>query len=528
MNKVNPLQAVKQGINLLYKGQVQQAAQISSRLLEAAGDLAHVHYLACEVALARGELGLALEHINRAIEISSEEPALRLKKARIELGLRRGVLAQETVLGAVAPEVTEPEILLEAARILGECNNHRVAEQYLVQAIGQRETADILFEFARNQLFLGRIEQAERAIASHMDRGLPVNGQILLLRSQLQKQTADSNHVPMLRNYLDRKLPQKESVYGYFALAKELEDLGEYAQSFEARRAGAALKRRQLQFSLADELNNIDGLINTFQPPTFAAVADSGRVDAPIFILGMPRTGTTLVERILGKHGDVRSGGETQDFTLAMSEVIDQYIASRPGRGLNPMSAALEVDFGCIADRYLNLMEGMLGPSVRYLDKFPFNFLYCGLIRKAFPRARIVHVVRDPMDTCYAVFQTLFHQVCSFSYDLDEIADYYIAYRRLMDHWHKLMPGAILDLHYEALVSNPGEESKRLADFVGIEWSENLIDGDNISEAFTTASAAQVRQPIHAGSIQKWRNYATELEPVKQKLQAAGLLAEPG
>jgi hypothetical protein len=330
--------------------------------------------------------------------------------------------------------------------------------------------------------------------------------------------------VQALKEYLNRQLPKEEAVHCYFALAKELEDLGEYADSFKALKTGAGIQRKLIRFNLANELSNIENLIATFQPASLAGIPDSTMPHAPIFIIGMPRTGTTLVERIIGKLEGIKSVGETYDFTLAMSSVINQYIASNPASNLNPLDAALQVNYNEIAGKYMDNLRGMFGEAEHYVDKLPFNFLYCGLIKKAFPKARIIHLVRDPMDTCYAVFKTLFHQVYYFSYDLDELTDYFVAYRQLMDHWHELMPDTILDVQYEDLVSKPREASKRITDYLGFKWSEELIEVQNSVEASSTASAAQVREPIHTSSIQLWRKFEAELEPVRKKLQAANII----
>jgi hypothetical protein len=332
----------------------------------------------------------------------------------------------------------------------------------------------------------------------------------------------------MLKNYLARPLQKKEAVNCYYALAKELEDLGEYKQSFSALRSGAAIQRQLIQFNLPDELKNIRDIINTFQPTAFAGIPDSASEETPVFIVGMPRTGTTLVERIISQDEGIRSGEETYDFTLAFSSIINSHIAANPDRNLNPLSAALEVDYNEIARKYQGNLQGMFGEASRYLDKTPFNFLYCGLIKKAFPRARIVHLVRDPMDTCFAVFKTLFARAYFFSYDLDELGDYYIAYRQLMDHWHQLMPGAILDVRYEELVSNPLDVSRQIADYVGLNWSSELIEVQNVTGQSSTASAAQVREPIYTTSVSRWRHFEAELEPVRRKLAAANIVDENG
>lgn len=526
---MNPLRKVNLGKKLLSLGQVREAAQLSSKLLAEASDSAPVQDFACEVAMAQNQIEQALDHIDRAIAIDPQEPDFQFKKARIELINRRGLKAQETATAVAARFPDNPAVQLEAARIIAQSGNHAGAESFLLNA-GAAHTKDseILFEYSNNQFFLGKTAEAEEAITRYLDLQLPDKGRKLLMRSQLRKQTADENHVEMLREYLSRPLSKKEAVNCYFALAKELEDLGEYAQSFEALKSGAAIQRQRKQFNLTDELAKLKDLITTFQPADFARIPDSTSQEAPIFIVGMPRTGTTLVERIVGQGEGIRSAEETNDFTLAFSSVINDYIASNPDRNLNPLSAALEVNYSEIARKYQENMLGMLGKADRYMDKTPFNFLYCGLIKKAFPKARILHLVRDPMDTCFAVFKTLFDMAYLYSYDLEELADYYIGYRRLMDHWHALMPGAILDVRYEDLVSDPLDITKRIAEYVGFEWSSELIEIQNLTGQSSTASAMQIREPIYTSSVNRWRHFEAELEPVRKKLAAANIVDARG
>ena len=526
---MNPLKKVNLGSRLLSLGQVNEAAQLSSRLLAEAPGVAQVHTLAHDVALARNQVLQALEHINQAVELNSEQPDLQFEKARIETINRQGLKAQETASAFASRFPDNPMIQLQAARIFSQCGNHAGAEPFLLNA-GAKQTnnPEILFDFSTNQFFLGKIDEAEDAISRYLDLKLPKKGGKLLLRSQLRKQTPGQNHVEMLRNCLSQPMAKKEAVYIYFALAKELEDLGKSKQSFSALKSGAAIQRQLVKFNLSEELANMKDVISTFQPVNFAGIPDSGLQDSPIFIVGMPRTGTTLVERIVSQGEGIRSAEETYDFTIAFSSVINSYIAANPDRNLNPLSAALEVDYGEIADKYQGNMRGMFGKAARYIDKTPFNFLYCGLIKKAFPKARILHLVRDPMDTCYAVFKTLFASAYVFSYNLDELADYYIAYRQLMDHWHQLMPGAILDVRYEELVSNPLDVSRRIADYVGITWSSELIEVQNMTGQSSTASAAQVRESIYTSSVSRWRHFETELEPVRQKLMVANIVDDSG
>ena len=158
------------------------------------------------------------------------------------------------------------------------------------------------------------------------------------------------------------------------------------------------------------------------------------------------------------------------------------------------------------------------------IDKLPFNFLYCGLIHRALPNAKIIHMTRDPMDTCYAVYKTLFGQAYPFSYDLDELAAYFLAYRRLMDHWHEVMPGQILNVAYEDVVADTESAARRLTEYCGLQWERECLEFHTSRAATTTASAAQVRQPVYSSSVQKWRHYEQQLAPLQARLLDAGLI----
>jgi hypothetical protein len=186
------------------------------------------------------------------------------------------------------------------------------------------------------------------------------------------------------------------------------------------------------------------------------------------------------------------------------------------------------MDFGEVGRRYLAAVHDLAGGQRYTIDKLPFNFRYAGLIHKALPKASIVHLTRDPMDTCYAVFKTLFINAYHFSYQLDELAEYFIGYRRMMDHWHAVMPGVMLEVRYEDLVADPQTQCRRLLEHCGLQWEDQVLDFHRSTKASTTASAMQVRRPIYKSSVQKWRNYTRELQPVLRRLAEAGLVDADG
>jgi len=294
-------------------------------------------------------------------------------------------------------------------------------------------------------------------------------------------------------------------------------------RAFAALRTGAQLKRRLVNYDSASETGAIRGIEAAFGLAEAAAASPGFDETGPIFVVGMPRTGTTLVERILSSHSEVESIGEFPDFPQLLREQADLAAMAAQGEQLTRAQASVCIDFAALGRHYLEAAR-QLCSAPRFVDKLPYNALYCGHIHKALPRARIIHLVRDPMDTCYAVFKTLFHQSYSYSYDLDDLADYYIAYRRLMDHWHRVLPGAILDVAYEDIVADPEREARRILAWCDLEWQPAVLEFHRSARDSTTASAAQVRRPVYAGSVGKWRNFAEELAGLRARLAAAGVL----
>src|SRR6185312_9509455 len=244
---------------------------------------------------------------------------------------------------------------------------------------------------------------------------------------------------------------------------------------------------------------------------------------APIFIVGLPRSGSTVVDRILSSHSAVSSAGELPHFALAVVEGVRRQsgLPQLPRKELVSRSASL--DFAALGHDYLARARAGSIETARFIDKMPLNYLYCGLIQRALPNARIVHVTRHPMAACYAIFKTLFKDGYPFSYDLAELAQYYSAYRRLMQHWESTMPGNIHVLHYENLVADQVGTTRRLLEFCGLEWEDGCADFHRNPSPTTTASASQVRRRMYDTSVSQWRNYEVQLAPLRAHLSAAGI-----
>jgi hypothetical protein len=187
------------------------------------------------------------------------------------------------------------------------------------------------------------------------------------------------------------------------------------------------------------------------------------------------------------------------------------------------VAASASLDFAALGRDYLERARSAGASGVRFTDKMPLNYLYCGLIRRALPNARIVHVSRSPIAACYAMYKTLFEDAYPFSYDLAELAKHYLAYRRLMEHWQLTMPGAIFSLSYEALIADQLGQTRRLLDFCGLEWQQACAQFHQNPLATTTASAVQVRRPIYESSVAQWRHYEAQLADLSRELIGGGI-----
>ncbi len=304
----------------------------------------------------------------------------------------------------------------------------------------------------------------------------------------------------------DPSLSDGQTMHLSFALAKAYDDLGDHDQAFACLDRGNRIKRRSLDYDVADDEAYFERLAKAFgeapRPKT------SGPLDGPprpIFVVGMPRSGTTLVEQILASHSQVHGAGE---LTL-----LPRLVART-----EPGAAGLRR----LADEYLSAVRELAPEHTHVVDKLPANFKHLGIIRRAMPGAAIVHCLRDPRDTCLSCYGKLFVNAQAFSYDLGDLGRYYRAYARLTAHWREAMPGCILDVRYEDVVGDLKGQTERLLEFCGLPWEEGCLSYHETRRPVHTASAVQVRQPIYAGSVGRWERYRAHLGPLLEALGPAG------
>lgn len=336
--------------------------------------------------------------------------------------------------------------------------------------------------------------------------------------AQLARQTPASNHVDRLRKRLTQCEDGRDRAFLEFALFKELDDLGDVGGAWSALAQGCQRTRQRLPYfrqareQLFAAIRQRFPLGNEEQ-----AVAVDGPV--PIFIVGMHRSGTTLVERILGAHPDVFDYGESLRLSNALRlagnryslQLLDAYMVANAG----------EFDYARVAVDFFAEGRLRIGNARYVTEKMPGNFQMIGFIRNALPQARVIHVRRDPMDLCFANLREYFVDGVRYSNSMDDVAHFHGHYLSLMQYWHDIYPGFVLDVHYENLVSDPATESKRLYDFCGLPWSPQVIDlAASADKSVNTLSAVQVRASINTRSIGRWKPYAQWLQPLQERLDA--------
>jgi tetratricopeptide (TPR) repeat protein len=309
-----------------------------------------------------------------------------------------------------------------------------------------------------------------------------------------------------------------DRIYLQFALAKAHADIGQPKEEFQRLLAGNALKRSRIDYDEIAALGEIDRAQQVFTAEFIRAFeADGEPSRKPIFIVGMPRSGTTLVEQILASHPSVRGGGELTLFERSIGEARSAMseVPAYPEMALR-MSGTHFRELGA---RYLAGVRQLAPAASHVTDKMPTNFLFAGLIHLALPNATIIHTVRDPVDTCLSCFSRLFTDVNFQTYDLAELGRYYRHYKTLMAHWHRVLPtGRILDVSYEETVADLEGAARRILGYCGLPWDPRCLDFHLTERVVRTASATQVRRPIYTGSIGRWRAYEPSLGPLLAEL----------
>jgi len=495
-------------------------------------------------------LGIALAAMGKRVEaVASYRQSLALNPAGIEalnnlgnvlreLGERREALT--LYRQAVQLDPTRPDSLCNLATVLFELRRIADAEQSFRRAVTlQPRYTPTQLGLAAVLRVQGRTAEAqaccEAALAAEprsaaatsllaelrADRGQFAEAQTLFQQAialdpdfptaycgiaQHRRMTRDDTAwLEGVEALLARPLPLGHQVSLRYSLGKYFDDTAQYDAAFDNyRQANELSKRFGTSYDRSKLSQRIDAIIATFDAPYLAqSHAGASESELPVFIVGMPRSGTSLTEQILASHPSVFGAGELRfwdDAYTAITREVGGVVARLPG----------------LARDYLARVRAVAGGRARVIDKMPANFLYLGLIHAAFPRARILHMQRHPLDTCVSIYFQNFFNMGPYANDFGNLAHYYEQYLRVMAHWRAVLPaGALLEVPYEELLKDQEGWTRRMLDFLGVPWDAKCLDFHETERVVITASRWQVRQRLNSSSAGRWRNYARHLEPLE-------------
>ncbi|HUB97940.1 MAG TPA: sulfotransferase, partial [Stellaceae bacterium] len=364
---------------------------------------------------------------------------------------------------------------------------------------------------------LGRAEEAREVVAHALARD-PECAAAWYARATAQRYRPGDPDFAAMEAILaaDRVPAHAERMYLHYALGGAYLDAGDGVKAFAHLGAGARMKRALLTYDGAANERWMDEIAAAFPASLVAAHRRANDSDMPVFVIGMPRSGTTLIEQILGAHPKVFAAGETRHLEASVARAIGSTDPQAFPAAFSPTMA------DAIGRDYLGSLTALAPGATRIVDKMMSNIVYAGLIHMMLPRARIILSRRDAVDTCLSCYSKLFSRGQAFSYDLAELGQYFRAQEKLAAHWRSVLPPDIfLEVQYESVVADLEHEARRLVAFCGLEWSPACLAFHEARRPVRTASMTQVRQPIYQTSVGRWRPFRVELAPLLKALQGA-------
>lgn len=448
------------------------------------------------------------------------------------IGVGESVAARSCLdLLAQAPD-PPPELLVAQSHLRFSLGEIAVAKELMERAMAAGvESPGELHLYAMLLQFSGEVERAAMVLESCLRRW-PRFGDAAMVLVNLRKQKPEANQLEFVQEQL-RQLPQNSedpsamfvSAEFEYAQFKILDDLQRYEEAWPALARCNALMHKLNPYDAAGEAAVTDALLRM---PVSAGKAGARPAPAcagpiPIFIVGMPRSGTTLLDRMLSRHSEIVSAGEIIDFWRQLHWAADVTPAKSQGL-LKIIQHSADIDYAELGVRYLKQTQWRAQGRACYIDKLPANVQMIAFIRRALPQAHILHMVREPMDVCFSNYRAMFGNVSAYSYDTDSVVHCYRQYQRVVKHWHTTLPGAMLDVSYADLVQQPEVTLRRVLAHCGLSMQDGCLHPERNKTPVATPSSIQVREPVHTRGIGQWRHYAAQLEPMRQAVVAQSAL----
>lgn len=508
----------EKAVEALNRRQWQTAWAMACKLLGSVPDHGGVNFVAGISALEIGHMQAALVHLRRATQLSPHRADYAAQLARLLVSLRAFAEAHQYADMATALQSGDAVTADTLGVVYSRLNEHAKAlVSFEAATARQPRNAAFQYNHATSLLFFGRLEEAEEKYQRCLDLS-PDYWRAYTSLSQLRKWTPENNNIAFLTSRIEAAERSLEGqLYVNLALAKEQEDVGDHVAAFGSYvRAKAPQKRARKYESKRDE-KIFKAIRQAFD--TIDDFSGGSEHDDPIFIVGMPRSGTTLVDRIISSHPSVHSAGELENFPM----MVKRLSATRTNSvaDAETLSAVAGMDWAALGRSYVESTRPGTSGSPRFVDKLPHNFLYVGHIAKALPKAKIICLRRDPMDTCLSNFRQLFalsSAMYDYSFDLLDTGRYYLMFDELMAYWKSRLGDRVLEVRYEDIVDQQERESRRIIDFCDLTWNEACLRFEENAAPVATASAVQVRSKLSRDYLGRWRRYGQDVEPLRALL----------
>jgi Flp pilus assembly protein TadD len=550
---ITPAQAYQQAQQLFAAGRLGESEHLCNKILQAQPDFHPAYFQLALIAVQVGKLPLAADLIARALKIDSTqfsyhraigeiyrrlgntllavshgETAVRLMPNDYEALFNLGLAYNDSGRFGDAASTYQKVLHLkphhsEASNNLGSCLERAGDETGAMKAyenaiLGNPKNAQAHNNLGALLSARGALDEARQSFKNSIQAD-PHFVHAHYNLSSLKKYTKDDPHLAALEEIAARAdtLPEFDRGRYWFAIGKAREDVGDTDGAFYAYAQGNHIKRRSFYYDPKDNETLTDQIVTKFTTEFFNAHAGHGCLDpTPVFIVGMPRSGSTLIEQILSSHSQVFGAGELKDLDAVIQ-------SAKPATGpfyVDWLKTLKPQDFQALGQSYINRLRAMDPKTPLITDKMPANFFYIGLIKLILPQAKIIHTMRHPMDSCFSNYARLFNETMHFAYDLEELGRYYNSYDRLMRHWHSVLPqGSILHVRYEDVVADLEAQARRIIAYCDLDWEESCLAFHENKRHVKTASIAQVRQPLYKNSVARWERFAKHLEPLRRVIE---------
>ena len=499
-------------------GELDQAAHICREVLHRDPANIDATRLLGMLAAELGNRELAIESLRNSVKQEPRVFGAYIELARELMEADATEECQEVLQKAIK---LQPELALPRA-MLGIVNNQAgrfeaAAEAFKTALERQPDHSMSLAGLGHALKTIGRQEEAVETFRRYI-RAFPGLGEAYWGLANLKTYRFSDEEIAAMEGKADdESLAEESSVYINYSLGKAYEDRGHYDRAFHRYQRGAKLKRAGESYDSVQTRIAHDEIMQTITPEVLRQNEGHGDADpAPIFIVGLPRSGSTLIEQILASHSQVDGTSELPD----LPRMIDAINRQKPGGVGYPRALPLYGDaLATIGRQYMISTRRFRGDAVYFTDKMPGNFESIGLIALILPNAKIINARRHPLDSCMGCYKQLFYKGQAFTYDLVELGRYYLEYQRMMDYWHEILPGKILDVEYEQMVADQENQTRRLLEHCGLPWEEDCLRFFETDRAVVTPSSEQVRQPIYSESVNSWRRFEKHLGPLIEVLE---------